>query len=173
MTGVPIRPRLRAIWIALPLVFGLSSLLIVAKAAPSEDWPQFLGPHADGTSTETSLLDRWPTNGPPVLWDKKVGTGYSAPSVRSNLLVLHHRVGEEEVIEAWAADSGRPVWRYAYPSHFVDPYGYNNGSRDTPLLTADRCYAFGAEGKLTCLDLTTGKLVWQRDTAADWNVPPA
>ena len=30
---------------------------------PNEDWPQFLGPHRDGTSDETGLLDRWPTDG--------------------------------------------------------------------------------------------------------------
>src|SRR5437667_395544 len=43
----------------------------------------------------------------------------------------------------------------------------------TPLLSADRCYTFGAEGKLFCLELSTGKLIWQRDTAKDWEVPPA
>ena len=114
--------RLRAIRTAWSLVFCVSALRIAAGVAPGEDWAQFLGPHGDGTSAESGLLDRWPTNGPPVVWDRKVGTGYGAPSVRDNRLVLHHRVGEEEVIEAWAADSGRPVWRYAYPSHFVDPY---------------------------------------------------
>ena len=64
---------------------------------PNEDWPQFLGPHRDGTSDETGLLDRWPTNGVPVVWEKKIGTGYGAPSVRGDRLVLHHRVGEEEI----------------------------------------------------------------------------
>jgi outer membrane protein assembly factor BamB len=167
------RSQLRAIRTAWSLVFCVSALRIAAGVAPGEDWAQFLGPHADGTSAETGLLDRWPTNGAPAVWDRRVGTGYAAPSVRNSLVVLHHRVGDEEVIEAWAADSGRPVWRYAYPSHFVDPYGYNNGPRGTPLLTADRCYAFGAKGKLTCLDAHTGKLVWQRDTAVDWNVPLA
>ncbi len=87
--------------------------------------------------------------------------------------MLHHRLGDEEVVNCFEAATGNPVWHYAYPSHFVDPYGYNNGPRSTPLLTTDRCYAFGAEGKLICLDLKTGKLIWQRDTGIDWNVPPA
>ena len=139
----------------------------------AEDWPNFLGPRANGISSETGLLDQWPTNGPPLLWENKIGTGYSAPSVRGDLLVLHHRLGDEEIVECFDAATGKPDWRYAYPSHFVDPYGYNNGPRGTPLLTADRCYTFGAEGKLVCLDLKTGKLVWQRDTGADWTVPPA
>jgi outer membrane protein assembly factor BamB len=163
----------RAVLAAVSLLFPLGSLNSLAADEPSEDWPQFLGPRANGVSAETGLLNPWPTNGPPVLWDKRIGTGYSAPSVRGDLLVLHHRIADEEIVEAFTATDGKPVWRYGYPSHFVDPYGYNNGPRSTPLLTADRCYTFGAEGKLLCLELRSGKLIWQRNTGVDWNVPPA
>src|SRR5687767_8327086 len=45
------------------------------SAAPNagEDWPRFLGPRANNISSETGLLDKWPTNGPPLLWEKSVG----------------------------------------------------------------------------------------------------
>src|SRR2546427_2300938 len=46
--------------------------------------------HANGSSSEIALLDRWPTNGPPMVWEKKIGTGYSAPSVRGELMA-HYR----------------------------------------------------------------------------------
>lgn len=138
-----------------------------------EDWPVFLGPRGDGVSGETGLLDSFPKSGPPVLWKKRIGTGYSAPSVLGNTLVFFHRQRDEEVVEAATADTGKPIWRYAYATNYEDPYGYNNGPRCTPLLTASRCYTFGAEGILTCLDLATGKLVWKRDTAADFRVPMA
>jgi len=115
--------------------------------AADQDWPQFLGPHRDGTSDETGLLDRWPSNGVPVVWEKKIGTGYSAPSVRCERLVLHHRVGGEEIVECFDAGTGKALWRHGYPSQFIDPYGYNNGPRCTPLLTTERCYTFGAEGQ--------------------------
>jgi outer membrane protein assembly factor BamB len=149
------------------------SVVAFSCSALAQDWPQFLGPHANGISDETGLLDKWPTNGPPLIWEKKIGTGYGAPSIRGDLLVFHHRVGDEEIIESLEAGTGKSIWRYAYPSHFIDPYGYNNGPRSSPLLTDDRCYTFGAEGKLVCLDLKSGKLIWQRDTAADWTIPPA
>ena len=146
----------------------------VAEATrPGEDWPKFLGPRDDGTSSETGLLAKWPEKGPPVVWEKSVGTGYSAPSVRGNRLVIHHRVRNEEIVDCLAADTGKPIWSHAYDSNFSDPYGYNNGPRCSPLLTADRCYTFGAEGKLLCLNLQTGKQIWLRDTAADWKIPDA
>ena len=160
---------------------SVASALVVLAAGPpvtgaeraGEDWPQFLGPRGNNSSAETGLLDKWPTNGLPVAWEKTIGSGYSAPSIRGELLVLHHRVANEEVVEAFLAANAKPVWRHAYPSRFVDPFGYNNGPRCTPLLTESRCYTLGAEGKLACLDLKSGKLIWERDTAKDWNVPEA
>ncbi|HEX4644331.1 MAG TPA: PQQ-binding-like beta-propeller repeat protein, partial [Verrucomicrobiae bacterium] len=155
------------------LTFCLLSFRLAAAEQPGEDWPRFLGPHADGTSAETGLLDKWPKSGPPMLWEKTLGTGYSAPSILGNQLVVHHRLGNEEIVECLDANTGASLWHYNYPSQFIDPYGYNNGPRACPLLTANLCYTFGAEGKLICLELKTGKLVWQRDTGSEWNVPPA
>ena len=156
------------------LAFALMTALLAGTTVVcAEDWPRFLGPRGDNTSAETGLLDAWPTNGPRVVWEKEIGTGYSAPSVRAGRLVLHHRVGDEEIVECFDAASGRSVWRHADPTQFVDPYGYNNGPRCTPLLTSNRCYTFGAEGRLVCLDFATGKLIWQRETARDWQIPEA
>ncbi|MCH8829282.1 MAG: PQQ-binding-like beta-propeller repeat protein [Planctomycetes bacterium] len=142
-----------------------------AKTARSgHDWPRFLGPSGFGHSTETGLLQKWPKNGPPLIWEKKIGSGYSAPSIRGNRLVMHHRIGNEEIVDCLKADSGERLWRHKYPSHYSDPYGYNNGPRCTPLLTKNRCYTFGAEGKLVCLDLQSGKRIWLRDCLKDFNL---
>jgi outer membrane protein assembly factor BamB len=138
-----------------------------------EDWPQFLGPRQDGTSLETGLVRAIPTNGLPVVWDRPIGTGYSAPSLLSGMLVVFHREKNEEIIEALDPVTGASRWRHGYPSAYRDPYGYNNGPRCAPILTQQRVYTFGAEGKLTCVERATGKRVWQRDTAKDFNVPEA
>jgi len=138
-----------------------------------EDWAKFLGPRRNGVSGETGLLDSWPEEGPPVVWEMETGTGYSAPSVRGNSLVLHHRIKNEEVVECFAADSGKPLWKTGYPSHFRDPYGYNNGPRCSPVLSETHCYTYGAEGKLLCVDLKTGKQVWMVETAKKWQIPEA
>jgi outer membrane protein assembly factor BamB len=157
------------------VLFRCSVLLlgVFAISVGAEDWPHFLGPSANGTSAETNLLDALPEGGPKIVWDLKVGTGYSAPSVRKGQLILHHRIGGEEIVQSYNAADGKAGWSYKYPSRYVDPYGYNNGPRCTPLLTEKYCYTFGAEGKLLCLDLATGKLVWERDTDKDWEIPQA
>jgi len=149
----------------------LSFLFLVH--AHCAEWPEFLGPNRDNTSPETSLLERWPEKGPEVVWQKDIGTGYSAPSVFDGMLVLHHRIKDEEIVEALAADSGKPLWRHTYPSHFEDPFGYNNGPRCSPLLTDNHCFTFGAEGMLLCLDRKTGKVIWQCETAKQFEIPEA
>ena len=144
--------------------------MVMARAA---DWPEFLGPNRDGTSPETGLLDRFPEGGPRIVWQRDIGTGYGAPSVRDGVLVLHHRIGGEEIVEAMDAATGAAKWTAKYPTRYEDPFGFNNGPRNSPLLTADRCFTFGAEGTLACFDVKTGKRIWQRETGKDFDVPPA
>ncbi len=153
-------------------LLGLA-LLLSAVPAQSADWPEFLGPTRDNRSPETGLRETLSEQGVPVLWKKSVGTGYSAPSVRDGRLVLHHRLGNEEIVEAMDSATGETVWKQSYPTRFIDPFGYNNGPRCSPLLTADLCYTLGAEGVLLCLRLSDGKPVWRRDTQREFNVPEA
>lgn len=151
----------------------LLALLAFVPCAFAEDWPEFMGPRRDQTSAETGLLDAFPASGPKLVFEKQVGTGYSAPSIRAGTMVVHHRVGDEEIVEACDAATGATKWKRAYPSSFRDPFGYNNGPRCTPLLTADRCYTFGAEGVLLCVAMKDGSVIWRRDTQRDWEVPEA
>ncbi len=152
-------------------LLALASLL--APTSATADWPRFLGPAGTGISTETNLIDRIPTHGLPVIWERPIGTGYGAPSVRAGQLVLHHRRNDEEVVESFDALTGAPGWRQVAPTAYEDPYGYNNGPRCAPLLTTNRVFTFGAEGRLQGLDRTTGRLVWERVTSRDFRIPPA
>jgi outer membrane protein assembly factor BamB len=155
------------------MLFRAGLVALSTWIAFGANWPAFLGPNGDGTSPETGLLDRLPAAGLPEVFDRPIGTGYAAPSVRDGQLVVFHRESDEEAVECWEAKSAVRRWRHAYPSAYQDPYGYNNGPRCAPLITTNRVFTFGAEGRLTCLDLTTGKPVWHRDTAKDWKVPQA
>ncbi len=143
----------------------------VTSDRSGHDWPVFLGPHGTGVSDETGLLDEWPATGPRVLWEKRIGKGYSSPSILDGRVVVHHRQRDLDVIECCHFEDGAQIWKYDYETDFADPYGYNNGPRCSPLLTKTRCYTFGAQGRLVCLDLETGKLVWECDTPKKWKVP--
>src|SRR5690606_29785492 len=58
-----------------------------AKSAPPKtSWPQLRGPVYDATSREIGLADHWPPDGPPVLWLRDLGQGYSSFAVASRRL---------------------------------------------------------------------------------------
>lgn len=152
---------------------AMLSLLLASSISHADNWPCFLGLHGNGVSRETGLLTRFPANGPIQVWEKAIGTGYSAPSVRDGKLVVFHRQGDEEIVECVDAVNGRVRWRHVYSSRYEDPFGYNNGPRCSPLLTSNRCITLGAEGQLVCLNLADGSLVWSRNTSRDFTVPEA
>jgi len=139
----------------------------LAKDAVTSDWPSFLGPTSNAVSTETKLNRKLP---PPPVWEFAKGTGYTSPAIVGERLVFAHRVGDEEIIECLHSETGARRWRFQYPTVFEDRYGYNNGPRSSPVIDGERVYTLGAEGKLHCLDLASGKVVWKRDLRADYKV---
>jgi len=143
----------------------------LSPQAKTEDWPGFLGPRHNGTSLETKLKPRFPAAGPPLLWELPKGTGYSSPAIVGDRLVFLHRQGANEVVECLHPETGERYWQHTYPTAFEDRYGYNNGPRSSPVIVGARVFTIGAEGKLHCLELASGKVVWKRDLLAEYNVP--
>src|SRR4051812_41135230 len=45
------------------------------------DWPQILGPHRNGAAEKESLAAQWPDDGPPLRWQRDVGSGYAGIAV--------------------------------------------------------------------------------------------
>src|SRR3954470_19688153 len=56
-----------------------------------DDWPGFLGPNGDSTSREQGILTKWPAAGPPLVWQRPVGSGYAMPSISRGRLFLFDR----------------------------------------------------------------------------------
>jgi outer membrane protein assembly factor BamB len=136
-------------------------LVIACLACVAADWPQFLGPERNGVSTETGLLQTWPKSGPPLLWERKIGDGYSGPVVAGGRLIVFHRITDSEIVECLEADSGKPKWKFAYPTRYSDGFGKGDGPRAAPLIDGKRVYTLGAEGTLHCIDLEKGEKVWE------------
>jgi outer membrane protein assembly factor BamB len=153
-----------------PLIL-LLALTLPPHTLRAEDWPWFLGPKHTGESSETDLRTDWTKTPPPMLWKQSIGTGYSAPSILGDKLVVHHRQARSEIISCRSVETGAELWKYAYDSTFEDPYGYNNGPRCSPVLTSDYCITLGAEGMLVCLRITDGQLVWQHNLQQMFKLP--
>jgi outer membrane protein assembly factor BamB len=157
-----------AVFLRIVLITLLATLL--TGAAKADDWPQFLGPARNGVYSGNDLAAKWPPKGPPVIWKKEVGQGFSSPVVARNRLILFHRLGNKEVVEALDAGTGRTIWTFDYPTQYRDDFGFDEGPRAAPTVANGRVYTFGAEGLLHCLDFDTGKKVWSVDTNRQFQV---
>lgn len=149
---------------------GAFSVLITLKSLAS-DWPQFLGPGRNGVYSGTNLAGNWPKAGPPTLWQKKVGQGFSGPVVANGKLILFHRLEDRETVECLDAQTGNQLWTFDYATAYRDDFGFDEGPRATPAIAEGRVYTFGADGMLHCLDLDAGKKLWSVNARVQFQAP--
>jgi outer membrane protein assembly factor BamB len=148
----------------------LSLVLFTASSLMAQDWPQFLGPNRDGQYQGVSLVQGWGREGPSELWRRPVGSGFAGPVVADGRLILFHRLNDHEVVEAWNAVSGEPIWRYDYVTTYRDDFGFDEGPRAVPVVVDGKVFTFGAQGHMHAFDLETGDLVWGVDTRVEFGV---
>jgi outer membrane protein assembly factor BamB len=122
-------------------------LAICAVLLVAADWPQWLGPNRDGTSTE--VVRPW-TGAPKVVWRVPVGDGHSSPVVAGGRVYLHQKVADQdaEKLVAYDAATGREVAAAVHPRKpFASKFGV--GPRATPVVTPDgQVISYGVTGNL-------------------------
>lgn len=155
---------------------AIATATITPTACLADDWPQWMGPHRDGTWRETGILPRFDTNGPPRRWQVPIGAGYVGPAVHQGRVFLLDRKatpptprregdppasprvpGHERVLCLDAA-TGKTLWEHTYNC----PYGiaYPSGPRATPVVGENRLYTLGAMGDVKAFDAIEGRVLW-------------
>ena len=134
-----------------------------------KSWPGLFGPTGDSRIEGGRLCLTWNADGPPLVWRRRVGGGYSSPIADSENVVVSQRLDDQECIECLSVRTGATRWQYRYPTRFVSQTGYSNGPYSTPVMDSERIYTLGAEGVLTALTIENGRVVWQRNLGHDYN----
>jgi outer membrane protein assembly factor BamB len=154
------------IWCPRNAALTLAALLLLAapataqiKAAPG-DWPAWRGPDRTGVSTETGLLNRWPTGGPKLLWKATdLGGGFSTPSVANGRIYAIGSKAGDEWVQARDAKSGNKLWETKIGTMAKAGYA---GSRSTPTVDGDLIFALSSDGDLVCLQTADGTVKWTK-----------
>lgn len=176
------------IYLARRFSLSVGMLMLLGTAGPvrAVDWPQWLGPQRDGVWRETGILAQFPKEGPKILWRTAIGAGYSGPSVVEGRVYVMDRqktppregtppppkgtqAGKERTLCLDSA-SGKILWTHAYDCPYVQ-LGYATGPRTTPLVHGDKVYTLGAMGDLFCLEARTGKPIWSKNLAREYDAP--
>ena len=151
----------------------LRSLIFAAAfaAAHAADWPRLLGPNDNCSTPETRLLRELPAT-LPILWEMERGEGMGGPAIVGGAVFVFHRLDDDEVVECRDAATGKQRWSQRYPASYRPRYGGGHGPRTSPVVAGGRVFTFGITGKLTALDAATGKILWQRDCAQEFEMQP-
>jgi len=127
------------------------------------DWPGWRGPRGDGFSPDV------PRRLPPkkLLWSRAVAGECHAPlSVGDGYLVAADADGRRDCWRCFNAADGTPVWTYEYPNAGKMEFGA--APRAAPRIYGGKAYCLNAWGELFCFDLASGKLVWQKHLAREF-----
>lgn len=129
----------------------------VASSGPG--WPHVRGARYDAHAPDTDLADAWPAQGPPVLWMREIGVGYSGLIAVGGRVFTQAQSGVGQVVLALEAATGQTLWqhRYGWP---YEPGGMYPGPRATPTYADGRVYYAAPNGEVGCLRAEDGHLLW-------------
>ncbi len=134
-----------------------------------QDWPQWRGPNRDGKAAGFVAPDKWPEK-LTQKWSVPVGVGDSTPALVGDRLYVFGRQDAEEVIQCLDVGSGKQIWENRYPAQHVvtGPPARHPGTRSSPVVADGKVCALGVGGILSCLDASTGKLLWRKQSPDDF-----
>jgi outer membrane protein assembly factor BamB len=151
-------------------IIGYTSVLVVSAAiatlvaqGESGEITQWRGANRDGAAALTV-----PATWPDALvqkWKVEVGLGYATPLLSGNRLYIFSRQGENEVMSALDAATGKEIWHTGYPATFQMQSAavrHGPGPKSTPVLFQGRLYSIGMTGIVSCIEASTGKMLWQK-----------
>ncbi len=149
----------------------LTACLISTGLGPlvAADWPQWRGPNRDGKAAGFSAPETWPKQ-LVQKWKVTVGVGDSTPALVGDKLYAFGRQENDEVIQCLEANSGKKIWEERYPAGLVvtGPPARHPGTRSSPVVAGGKICALGVGGILSCLDASSGKVLWRKQSADDY-----
>jgi outer membrane protein assembly factor BamB len=152
---------------------SLAAVVVVACAlpllgqSPGADWPQFRGPNRDGVAPSFTEPKAWPEQLKRA-WKVDVGDGYATPILVGNRVYAFARQGDNEVMHALDATTGKALWQTRYPAPVtINPAAkaHGPGPKSTPTFANGRLYTLGMGGIVTAFDAASGKQLWQKPAA--------
>lgn len=146
------------LWIAIVLLSVLAASLAVAQ-----DWPQWRGPNRDGKVAGFTAPDPWPA-ALTQQWRITVGFGDATPALVGDRLYVFTRQGDDEVTTCLNVADGTQVWADRIAAAAVTgPGARHPGPRSSPAVAEGKVVTIGAAGVISCLDATSGAVVWRKD----------
>lgn len=141
---------------------ALAGWILLPLALARGDWPQLGGPHLDGSADATTLADTWSAEGPPVLWMRQLGQGYSSFAVVADRAYTQMQNVYGQYLVCLDGVTGQQIWEYRYGLPY-EPTSIYPGPRSTPTVAGERVYFVSPDAVAYCLSLDGRTLHWSVD----------
>lgn len=154
------------------LAILIMGLLLGGDPQSDRSWPAFLGQGATAIDPTTIPVSWSPEKN--VAWRAKLpGKGQSSPVIWGNRVFITSIDGSMKdrcQITSIDLDAGQLQWTKTFPaSQTVRTNYFQSRSASTPVVDAERLYAFFETGNLIALT-HTGDLVWQRSLTDEYGL---
>ena len=145
-------------------VIGWSAWARAAAAAADQDnWPQWRGPHDNGSTAHGTYPVKWDSTN--VLWKAPLpGKGCSTPAVWAKQIFLTAPVNGLDA--ALAFDwSGKPLWQRTFDKELPGKNRSGSGSNPSPATDGQSIFVYFKSGTLAALGMD-GQVRWQTNLIA-------
>ncbi|MBI2681003.1 MAG: PQQ-binding-like beta-propeller repeat protein [Candidatus Solibacter usitatus] len=150
-------------------VFALA-VLAAGSTIARDDWPQWRGPQRDGALLSFIAPKSWPET-MKRKWTVTLGEGHASPVLASGKIFVFTRQQSEEALTSIDPDSGKVLWRAAYPAPYkVNPAADRHGAgpKSTPVVYQGKVFTLGIGGVLSSFDAATGKPGWRKNFSGEF-----
>jgi outer membrane protein assembly factor BamB len=142
---------------------------LAGLAARGDDWPTFRGPARTGVAADTDLLERWPADGPRLVWRSAgAGRGYASPAVAGDQIFtlgdgLSTAPDADEYLSCFDRATGRPLWRTKTGAAWTGGQPTWQSSRSTPTVDGGIVYVLSPFGQLVACATEDGRELFRVD----------
>ena len=144
---------------SMPLLLIVSIAARAADVSPSNSWPQWRGPAANGSATSGAYAVTWDDT-KNVTWKVKLpGVGCSTPIVwGDHILITSPADGQDALISLDGSGSQR--WRTAIGKGRPGKHRNGSSSNSSPVTDGTYIFAYYRSGNLAGLDFK-GQILWK------------
>src|SRR5262245_23745992 len=145
------------------LFFAPALIAFLADALPGADWPTFRGAQRTAVAPDTGLLQSWPAEGPPLLWETAgAGRGYASLAIVGDKI---YTLGDgpstaedkDEYLLCFSQADGKPLWKTRTGPPWTSGQPDWQSSRSTPTVDGELVFVLTAQGELVCCETASGK----------------
>ncbi len=156
---------------------GLFLILILASSAGAGDWPNWRGPHYNGSSDETNLPEKF-SRTENVLWSVplKGDDGSATPVVIGSRVFINAAEKQEKGTALFAIcldrDTGKTLWKNQVATTERVVRNQNTWASPSPASDGKNAFFLYGTGDLGAFDVE-GKPLWSRNLQKDygpWNI---